>query len=713
MDINAKLDGFLVHPLDLFPKGNHTNNDNNKISMNTAKLDGFKIHPVDLFISHENNNNNYNLTTNNINNNKDDNNPLNTFPNQNNLGVEQTLNQNQIKNNIGLYEPQLKANNFTNNNNNISTINNYRTSTHIGDYKNYFSINTTPIDDYKSSYYNYQTTTSIPYDTHIRNIDYMKDDSINITNIITLPPVSFYNIDENKATINKILNNTKNLNNMNSLYQESNLNNNIKDIESYTYQDNTKPIINNVWYTNYLPNNTNNNNNYVTTITQNSIINNDFNYKNIPTSNNEITNNITYYIPETTTNNLLNQNTNLHTEQKINQNFVQNINYDTKYNNLNHNININPNLKTNKFNEFTFNEYPPRTKNSNDSEINNNINNLFLVNTTPIMNNDNVNYTNINQLNNINTIQNMPKPLPYDTASYEPEPLYNEYQTKANLDTIKSYFNSPVKVINSPQIKKNLRLYSLPKENYQNNSRIYVTPQKYLYSPIKRKVITPKASKVVLPNINTINYNNYISPIKNEKSLVINQVIPNEQKIIYQSPIKNQNQKLQTVLSNKIIPNIQTINYRSPINTPQQIVIDQNTLNLVRTKRIVKRKRNKPTPLIIQQNTTLVPYDNYTRVVRKIPVSTFNYTPVNSQKTNVILVPRKRKNISLNIPSTANNFQKINQTVIGSTYSPVNYNAVTYKNKINYTEPKDRVTNYGRNVYKVRGARNLKLNYIY
>ena len=65
MDVNARLDGFMVHPLDLFPTNKNLNDNANKITLNTANLDGFKVHPIDLFVSHEshetnpfNNNNN-------------------------------------------------------------------------------------------------------------------------------------------------------------------------------------------------------------------------------------------------------------------------------------------------------------------------------------------------------------------------------------------------------------------------------------------------------------------------------------------------------------------------------------------------------------------------------------------------------------------------------------------------------------------------------
>ena len=60
--MNPRLDGFEVHPLDLFPS---THQINNVVSNNvTANLDGFKEHPIDSFINHKNNNPYLNLVNN-------------------------------------------------------------------------------------------------------------------------------------------------------------------------------------------------------------------------------------------------------------------------------------------------------------------------------------------------------------------------------------------------------------------------------------------------------------------------------------------------------------------------------------------------------------------------------------------------------------------------------------------------------------------------
>ena len=60
--MNLKVDGFEVHPLDIFPS---THQINNLVSNNvTANLDGFNEHPIDSFINHKNNNPYLNLANN-------------------------------------------------------------------------------------------------------------------------------------------------------------------------------------------------------------------------------------------------------------------------------------------------------------------------------------------------------------------------------------------------------------------------------------------------------------------------------------------------------------------------------------------------------------------------------------------------------------------------------------------------------------------------
>ena len=56
MDINTRLDGFIIHPLDAFNDKHHEDN-LLKFSNTAPNLDGFKVHPLDSFIIHEHDNN--------------------------------------------------------------------------------------------------------------------------------------------------------------------------------------------------------------------------------------------------------------------------------------------------------------------------------------------------------------------------------------------------------------------------------------------------------------------------------------------------------------------------------------------------------------------------------------------------------------------------------------------------------------------------------
>ena len=55
MDINTRLDGFVIHPLDAF-NDRHHDDETPKFSSTAPHLDGFQVHPLDSFISHEHNN---------------------------------------------------------------------------------------------------------------------------------------------------------------------------------------------------------------------------------------------------------------------------------------------------------------------------------------------------------------------------------------------------------------------------------------------------------------------------------------------------------------------------------------------------------------------------------------------------------------------------------------------------------------------------------
>lgn len=110
--MNARLDGFIVHPLDAFPSNRRLNNNLNRIAGNTAYLDGFKVHPIDLFVFNDYNNNankafNYNLAYNpNIQQN---------YNLINNYDIYQYNNQYQMPQKMNLYEPQVQSKIIVNN----------------------------------------------------------------------------------------------------------------------------------------------------------------------------------------------------------------------------------------------------------------------------------------------------------------------------------------------------------------------------------------------------------------------------------------------------------------------------------------------------------------------------------------------------------------------------------------------------------------------
>ena len=124
MDINTRLDGFIVHPLDAF-NDHHHEDDIPKFSSTAPHLDGFQVHPLDSFISHEHNNdisNDYlNFSdTNQINTNYL---PTDTFTTDNLL-----FNNNTID--LTIYQPEQISDliSTTNYNNNDYNYNQYETT---------------------------------------------------------------------------------------------------------------------------------------------------------------------------------------------------------------------------------------------------------------------------------------------------------------------------------------------------------------------------------------------------------------------------------------------------------------------------------------------------------------------------------------------------------------------------------------------------------
>lgn len=214
MDINTKLDGFVVHPLDLFSKTHH--NDVYQ-SNSTANLDGFNIHPIDSFLNQTNDNSYLNL-----------NNAITTYDGITNTGtndINQYINGQNF--NQDLYNPYSNISYETKNltqdyietkpivNNTISYdqypdisttyLTNFGSST--GTYDQY---NISPYTNSNISYDNYPTTISTNYTgTNIQNYDYLfnntyKESSYDLSQIPTSTLSNFtdnYINNDNTSTI--------------------------------------------------------------------------------------------------------------------------------------------------------------------------------------------------------------------------------------------------------------------------------------------------------------------------------------------------------------------------------------------------------------------------------------------------------------------------------------------------------------------------------
>ena len=164
MDMNARLDGFLVHPLDLFHK-------TQEFDETTANLDGFKVHPLDFFINH-NKNDPYKYLQNNTTTDYDYSNLLN------NINTTPT-NQNYTANSYDQYttiknEPYLNSKNLTNSQQffNIDSFDNNI------NYNNTYNYNE---DTNKVITYNNYPETNSTYDPNTinHNYDYLVSNSYN------------------------------------------------------------------------------------------------------------------------------------------------------------------------------------------------------------------------------------------------------------------------------------------------------------------------------------------------------------------------------------------------------------------------------------------------------------------------------------------------------------------------------------------------------
>ena len=183
MDINTRLDGFVIHPLDAF-NDKHQEDSSFKFSNTAPHLDGFQVHPLDNFISKEHNNNNYDYINNNNN---------NYLTSNETYVTGSTFNTNNISN-FGFDQSQIP---------NLTTTTN--------DYNyNYDQYNT-------SNYNNYNITISpVTYTEPTTNYNYLN----------TTTPTTNYNNYLDTTTSNVI-----------SPNQEPNYINNIINTTNYSYEN--------------------------------------------------------------------------------------------------------------------------------------------------------------------------------------------------------------------------------------------------------------------------------------------------------------------------------------------------------------------------------------------------------------------------------------------------------------------------------------------
>ena len=232
MDKYARLDGFIVHPLDLFPK---THDVDDYKADEGANLDGFNEHPIDSFIKHKNDPFNYLVNQTASNNDYSD-----ILNNINLTSTYQDFKTNEYgQNTTTLYNPYSPNNNYINTdfstnttlntNYNISSDNtynyNYNTNSNNGIlYNNYpaitstYNIGTTDKDYLKPNSYSDKvfTYTNIPsYTTTNYNVNYTKTydtfPTYSSTNNISFDLFPSSKVINNGISYDKYISNTNNI----------------------------------------------------------------------------------------------------------------------------------------------------------------------------------------------------------------------------------------------------------------------------------------------------------------------------------------------------------------------------------------------------------------------------------------------------------------------------------------------------------------------
>lgn len=535
MESNAGLDGFMVHPLDLFPSNKYLNSAE-KISTNTATLDGFKVHPIDLFVSNAHHNNynfnnnipnNYNMVNNQVNNNN-----MGLFPSGQILNSGSIYNNYQNPTNIEAYKTQIQSSIF---NNGFNDFNSFNTNI-INSPETYQNYNTLNINNQNNLNNNAAINNQISYvplissvptsniifpepkNENINNINYTQNISYvpknivpdNPHNIVQLPKTLIHNTSEYESYIPN--------NNYNNIINYSDpLNQNINQNNNKIY-----PINSGITYQNYPYNNTNSPQNSST------LINNNLNYN--PVTNSNLITSINY----------------VNTQQQL-----QPVPQSQAYYLPQQNQNIySSNTYTKNISQYPQNNFI----NMNLNNINNRQTNLLPLNNVVDLN---INYRQDNfKLNNsLKQDQNLIKNIPYNTSSYEPDAALTEYQTRTSLNGLKSNFNlMNMNTINTNSLQK--RSYTSPKL-LNNQMRTIIIPKKEtIIVPIKKTILIPEDTVIVPSATNNI----LTSTIKTPMASQFIQPIVTKTKIK-----RNRNNVISSIVNPPII---NTINYNTNTATP-------------------------------------------------------------------------------------------------------------------------------------------------
>ena len=659
MNNNARLDGFTVHPLDLFPTNKNLNDNANKITLNTANLDGFKIHPIDLFVSHDNNpfkNKDYNPSSNYKISNTQTNNNINTVQYGTITNDGNIFYKYQYPNNINSYQPSIKT-----------TIIKKEI---IYNNPNPVSLNTTTFKDYNQNPADVKEDISfIPFQvTNLQNKVAYPDVVEKKTKIIKLPKATIQNItptyDNNSPPKDVITYQEPYLNKF-SIYSINNqpqlqpqlqpqiqpqlqpqiqpqLQSQLQPQPQPQLQLQSQPTTHLLIQTQLQPQplsqphlqpNPQTNPQplpqlqhqpkslvFPQFLPQSQQMKTKIIYRDYPIQNNN--NNYVNQI-ETKNAGINNGFDYNHAPKTIS---ITNINYITpqiqQYNLINQNQKIYELNNSTKNINLNLKKLPP-TKIMNLDTNNVQSNKIFSLN-----NRQNININ--NQIKGL-SISNLNKGIPYSTASYEPEPSPGEYQTRTSLIG-KLNFDST-------------NIDRMPRNKTPTIMGKTLIPIQNIITPVKKTIMAPKDTTIIIPKIST---NIVSTPTKSP--IISNQFSPIKSPLIsskFDKPVVITKKIINSPRNSRVIP-LSTI----PLNTN-----DYNTYSLTSLNKSFSQRAYNP------QNLKSI---NASRNMGMFP---FN------QNITTIGLPSRQRSISqspfkYNFPSyfqNQRNIVKINNLKLGNT----------------------------------------------